>query len=155
MSQFKLQDAVQPNQLFKIHALDVITNVRPRSAPNLELLSRAVSSVGVMYRSSGPNTGSNPGGGRILKKVTKRRNSPIKNPKKKSFTEKIFKRDIYFSSILAHNKMTPPESSWVGSFEPRTESRVRVARSKMARNFTLKLGTNFRLSFSYKIWAKF
>ena len=40
----------------------------PRSVPALELHSRAESSVGVMYRSSGPNTGSNPGGGRILKK---------------------------------------------------------------------------------------
>ena len=28
----------------------------------------AASSVGVMYRVSGPNTGSNPGGGQILKK---------------------------------------------------------------------------------------
>ena len=44
---------------------------RPRSAPALELISRAESSVGVMYRSSGPNTGSNPGGGRILKKNQK------------------------------------------------------------------------------------
>ena len=32
-------------------------------------ISRAESSVGVMYRSSGPNTGSNPGGRRILKKM--------------------------------------------------------------------------------------
>ena len=31
-------------------------------------ISRAASSVGVMYRISGPNTGSNSGGGRILKK---------------------------------------------------------------------------------------
>ena len=38
------------------------------SEPTLELHSRAVSSVGVMYRSSGHNTESNPGGGRILKK---------------------------------------------------------------------------------------
>ena len=30
-------------------------------------VSRAASSVGVMYRISGPNTGTNPGGGRILK----------------------------------------------------------------------------------------
>ena len=30
--------------------------------------SRAASSVGVMYHFSGPNTGSNPGGGWILKK---------------------------------------------------------------------------------------
>ena len=49
-----------------------ITHIRPRlgprSDPALELHSRAASSVGVMYRSSGPNTGSNPGEGRILKK---------------------------------------------------------------------------------------
>ena len=34
----------------------------------LELISRAASSVGVMYRSNGRNTGSNPGEGRIRKK---------------------------------------------------------------------------------------
>ena len=34
----------------------------------LELISRAASSVGVMYRSHGPNTGSNPGGGQIQKR---------------------------------------------------------------------------------------
>ena len=34
----------------------------------LELISRAASSVGVLYRSLGPNTGSNPGGGQIPKK---------------------------------------------------------------------------------------
>ena len=34
--------------------------------------SRAVSSVEVMYRVSGPNTGSNPGEGRILKKKKKK-----------------------------------------------------------------------------------
>ena len=44
------------------------SEVRPRSDPALELHSRAASSVGVMYRSSGPNTGSNSGGGRIQKK---------------------------------------------------------------------------------------
>ena len=44
------------------------------SAPALELISRATSSVGVMYRSSGPNTGSSPGGGRILKKKKKHGN---------------------------------------------------------------------------------
>ena len=36
--------------------------------------SRAASSVGVMYRVSGPNTGSNPGGGQIQKK----KNFPFK-----------------------------------------------------------------------------
>ena len=36
--------------------------------PALELISRATSSVGVMYRSHGPNTGSNPRGGQIPKK---------------------------------------------------------------------------------------
>ena len=50
-------------------ASESISNVRPRSTPTLELLSRAMSSVGVMYRSSGPNTGSNPGGGQIQKKI--------------------------------------------------------------------------------------
>ena len=49
------------------------------TAPDLELvalprsgkphISRAASSVGVMYHVSGPNTGSNPGGGRIQKKT--------------------------------------------------------------------------------------
>ena len=43
------------------------SNVRPRSEPALELHNRAPSSVGVMYRSSGPNTGRNPGGERIQK----------------------------------------------------------------------------------------
>ena len=33
------------------------------------LLCSAESSVGIMYRSSGPNTGSNPGGGRIPKNL--------------------------------------------------------------------------------------
>ena len=37
-------------------------NARPGSVPALELISRAASSVGVMYRTHGPNTGSNPGG---------------------------------------------------------------------------------------------
>ena len=44
------------------------SDVRPRSEPALELHCRAMSSVGVMYCSSGPNTGNNPGGGRIIKK---------------------------------------------------------------------------------------
>ena len=34
-------------------------------------ISRAASSVGVMYHFSGPNTGSNPGGGWIIKKKKK------------------------------------------------------------------------------------
>ena len=46
-------------------------NKRPRSEPALELHSRVTSSVGVMYCSSGPSTGSNPKGGRILKKTLK------------------------------------------------------------------------------------
>ena len=45
-----------------------LSNVQPRSEPALELYNRAASSVFVMYRSSGPNTGSNSGGGWILKK---------------------------------------------------------------------------------------
>ena len=44
-----------------------LSGVRPRSAPAPELISRAESSVGIMYHSSGPNTGSNSGGGLILK----------------------------------------------------------------------------------------
>ena len=54
------------------------SDARPRSAPALELHSRAESSVGVMYRSSSPNTGSNPGGGWILKKIKKRYNNFFK-----------------------------------------------------------------------------
>ena len=46
-----------------------LSDVRPRSAPAQELISKAASSVGVMYCSSGPNTGSNPGGGPIKKNV--------------------------------------------------------------------------------------
>ena len=45
-----------------------ISDNRPGSVPPLELISRAASSVGVMYRSHGPNTGSNLGGGQIPKK---------------------------------------------------------------------------------------
>ena len=45
-----------------------LSDVQPRSEPALELHSRAASSVGVMYRSSNPNTGSNSGGGWIQKK---------------------------------------------------------------------------------------
>ena len=44
--------------------------VRDIEERKLELQSRAASSVGVIYRSSGPNTRSNPGGGRIQKKET-------------------------------------------------------------------------------------
>ena len=53
--------------------------------PALELHSRAASSVGVVYCSSGPNTGSNTRGGRILKK----RFSEKKKKKKK----KVFRVD--------------------------------------------------------------
>ena len=56
MSQFKLQDARGR------------TDIRTGSVPALELISRAASSVGVMYRSHGPNTGSNPGEGQIPEK---------------------------------------------------------------------------------------
>ena len=41
-----------------------LSNVWPRSA---QLISRAASSVGLMYRCSGPNKGSNSGEGRIKK----------------------------------------------------------------------------------------
>ena len=44
-----------------------LSNVRPRSEPALELYSRTVSSVGVMYRSSGTNTGSYSRGGNYKK----------------------------------------------------------------------------------------
>ena len=46
------------------------TNDRPGSVPALELISKAASSVVVMHRSHGPNTGSNPGGGQLEKKST-------------------------------------------------------------------------------------
>ena len=55
----------EETQLTKLHNQ---SDVRPISEPALELYSRATSGVGVMYRSSGPNTGSNSRGGRILKK---------------------------------------------------------------------------------------
>ena len=65
-----------PLNLEKHHTL--LSDVRPRSAPALELvvlpcpgephISRAASSVGVMYCFSGPNRGSNPRGGRTLNK---------------------------------------------------------------------------------------
>ena len=45
-----------------------LPDIQLRSEATLELQSRAVSSVGVMYCSSSPNTGSNSGGGQILKK---------------------------------------------------------------------------------------
>ena len=48
-----------------------LSDDRPGSVPALELISRAVSSVGVIYRSHRPNTGSNPGGGQIPKKIYK------------------------------------------------------------------------------------
>ena len=41
--------------------------VLPR--PGEPHISKAASSVGVMYHVSGPNTGTNPGGGRIIKKI--------------------------------------------------------------------------------------
>ena len=62
--------------------LNLLSNVRPRSAPALELvvlphsgephISRAASSIDVMYQFSGPNTGSNPGGWIQNKKIKKR-----------------------------------------------------------------------------------
>ena len=47
-----------------------LSDNRPGSVPTLEIISRAASSVGVMYRSHGPITWSNPGGGQIPKKNT-------------------------------------------------------------------------------------
>ena len=41
----------------------ILPDDRPGSVPAIELISRAASSVGVMYCSHDPNTGSNPGGG--------------------------------------------------------------------------------------------
>ena len=55
--------------LLYCHMLLNQSDLRPRSEPALELHSRAASSIGVMYRSRGPNTGNNSGGGRILKKT--------------------------------------------------------------------------------------
>ena len=47
----------------------LLSDARPGSVPALELISRAASSVGVMYCIHGPNRGSNPGGGQIQKKI--------------------------------------------------------------------------------------
>ena len=52
-----------------------LSNDRPRSEPALELYSRATTSVGIMYRSSGPNTGSNSEGGWIQKKKVQSSNT--------------------------------------------------------------------------------
>ena len=62
--------SIEPPPLTQEKHEDSVSDVRsrPRSAPALELISRAASNVDVMYRSSVPTTGSNPGGGRILKK---------------------------------------------------------------------------------------
>ena len=71
---------------------ELIADVRPRSAPALELISRAASSVGVMYRSSGPktpNTMSNPGGERKLKKNLRRKNMHPKQQLEKCVMKKL------------------------------------------------------------------
>ena len=61
---------IEPRVLaYVLRAPQTNPDTQPRSEPALELHSRAVSNVGVMYRSSGPNIGSNFGGGRILKKM--------------------------------------------------------------------------------------
>ena len=57
------------------------SDLLPSSEPALELLSRAASSVGVMYPSSNPNTGSNSRGGKILKKHKKTDNKEKKKTK--------------------------------------------------------------------------
>ena len=54
------------DQLVSITRIDGY--IQPKSEPALELYSRATSSVGVTYRSSGPNTGSN-SRGRTQKKI--------------------------------------------------------------------------------------
>ena len=51
------------------------SDLRPRSEPVLKLHSRAASSAGVIYRSSGPNTGSNSRGGWIVKKLCRIENN--------------------------------------------------------------------------------
>ena len=47
----------------------ILSDIRPRSAPALELLSRAVSSVGVSTAAAVPTQGAIPGGGGIEKKL--------------------------------------------------------------------------------------
>ena len=61
----------QPLSLTHRRSITSLPDVRPRSAPALELQSRAESSVGVCTTSSGPNTVSNPEEGRVLKKEKK------------------------------------------------------------------------------------
>ena len=51
----------------------------------LELLSKAASSVGVMYRSSGPKTGCNPEEGRIQKTKKKQKSELRTNLKADCF----------------------------------------------------------------------
>ena len=51
----------------------------------LELISRAASSVEVMYRSHGPNTGSNPKEGRYKKKKKKQSSQQKTNEKSDQF----------------------------------------------------------------------
>ena len=74
--------SIKPPPLNLEKHLNLLSNIRPRSAPALELvflprsgephISRATLSVGVMYHFSGPNTGGNPGGGWILKNNKKK-----------------------------------------------------------------------------------
>ena len=54
-----------------------ISDARPGSVLALELISTAASSVGVMHRTHGPNTGSNPGGGQIPKKNNNKKGANI------------------------------------------------------------------------------
>ena len=63
------------------------------------LYSRAASSVGVMYRSSGPNTGSNSGGGWIQKN-DKLGVKAIANQNIKIFAINIFQKQETFLCII-------------------------------------------------------
>ena len=63
---FQWRKLYVPIQIVEHRAFGFI-DIRPRSAPALELISRAASSVGITYHSSGPKTGSNPRGRGIIK----------------------------------------------------------------------------------------
>ena len=86
---------------------------RPRSEPALELYSRAKSSVGVMYHSIGPNTGSHPGGRRILIKKKK-----IVNPHYYSLA--VFNMQIGFCrlslSSLVNSHCIPKRPLYTGVY---------------------------------------
>ena len=72
--------------------------------PALELKSRAASSVGVKYRIHGPNTGSNLGGGQIIKN-----NNNIGEFLRDNLTEDRDKGSI--RRIMAGNKLAYGEAN--------------------------------------------